>query len=64
MVSLQNGGPHEGFQEKAQALIKRTVGQMISDDKLVVEGMEQERHAEDRKVQASTDPKSSKSESH
>jgi uncharacterized protein YjbJ (UPF0337 family) len=32
--------------EKAQGFTKRTVGQMIGDDKLVQEGIEQEEHAE------------------
>ena len=36
------------FQEKAQARTKQVVGQMIGDDKLVVEGKEQERHAEEQ----------------
>jgi len=39
------------FQEKAQALTKKTVGQMIGDDKLVHEGIEQERHAEEQQVE-------------
>jgi uncharacterized protein YjbJ (UPF0337 family) len=34
------------FHEKAQALTKRTVGQMIGDDRLVSEGEEQEHRAE------------------
>jgi hypothetical protein len=51
------------FQEKAQALTKRTVGQMIGDDKLVHEGLEQERHAEEQKEQASSGAKTVESES-
>ncbi len=50
------------FQEKAQALTKRAVGQMIGDDKLVVEGIEQQRHAEERKEQGSDDAKTAQSE--
>ncbi|HLI99238.1 MAG TPA: hypothetical protein VKT76_05955 [Bradyrhizobium sp.] len=34
------------LQEKAQAQIKQIVGQMIGDDKLVSEGREQQRRAE------------------
>ena len=51
------------FQEKAQALIKRTVGQMLGDDKLVVEGLELERHAEGHKERKSTDAKAPEAES-
>ena len=34
------------FHEKAQALTKETIGQMIGDDRLVSEGKEQEARAE------------------
>ena len=37
------------FQEKAQARTRQAVGQMIGDDKLVLEGKEQERHAEEQR---------------
>jgi uncharacterized protein YjbJ (UPF0337 family) len=32
--------------EKVQGLTKQAIGQMIGDDKLVVEGKEEQRHAE------------------
>ena len=38
------------FQEKAQARTKQVVGQMIGDDKLVVEGKEEERRAEEKET--------------
>jgi uncharacterized protein YjbJ (UPF0337 family) len=37
--------PMTRFQEKAQGLTKRTVGRMIGDDRLVLEGEEQEQRA-------------------
>jgi uncharacterized protein YjbJ (UPF0337 family) len=53
------------FQEKAQALTKQAVGQMIGDDKLVIEGKEQERHANEQRKpseeRASTDDKAESS---
>jgi hypothetical protein len=36
------------LQAKAQARTKQVVGQMIGDDKLVVEGKEEERRAEEK----------------
>jgi uncharacterized protein YjbJ (UPF0337 family) len=35
------------LQEKARGRTKQAVGQMIGDDKMVVEGKEEERHAEE-----------------
>jgi uncharacterized protein YjbJ (UPF0337 family) len=34
------------IREKVQGLTMQTIGQMIGDDKLVVEGKEEQRHAE------------------
>lgn len=34
--------------EKAQAFTKQMVGQMLGDDKLVLEGKKQERHADEQ----------------
>jgi uncharacterized protein YjbJ (UPF0337 family) len=48
------------FQEKAQARTKQAVGQMIGDDKLVLEGKEQEQHAEASEEHVSTDRNPSK----
>jgi len=36
------------WQEKAQGHTKQVVGQMIGDDKLVLEGKEEVRHADER----------------
>jgi uncharacterized protein YjbJ (UPF0337 family) len=41
--------PMNRFQEKAQARAKQAVGQMIGDDKLIVAGKEQERHADEQR---------------
>jgi uncharacterized protein YjbJ (UPF0337 family) len=38
------------LQAKAQARTKQVVGQMIGDDKLVVEGKEEERRAEEKET--------------
>jgi uncharacterized protein YjbJ (UPF0337 family) len=38
--------PMSWFHEKAQALTKETIGQMIGDDRLVLEGKDQEARAE------------------
>ena len=46
------------LQEKAQARIKQVVGQMIGDDKLVVEGKEEERRAEEKKTPGDRDDQS------
>jgi hypothetical protein len=35
------------LQEKSQAQVKQFVGQMVGDDRLVLEGKEQQRQAED-----------------
>jgi uncharacterized protein YjbJ (UPF0337 family) len=40
------------LQEKAQAKTRQAIGQMIGDDRLVLEGKEQERHAEERQRDA------------
>lgn len=40
------------LREKAQGQVKRLVGQMVGDDKLVREGEEQERAAERRTVES------------
>jgi uncharacterized protein YjbJ (UPF0337 family) len=34
------------FREKAQGQVKQAVGQIVGDDQLVLEGKEQQRHAE------------------
>lgn len=36
------------LQEKVQGLTKQAIGRMIGDDKLVVEGKEEQRQAENR----------------
>ena len=46
------------LQEKAQARTKQVVGQMIGDDKLVVEGKEEERRAEEKKTPGDRDDQS------
>ncbi|MBV8925543.1 MAG: hypothetical protein JOZ74_09275 [Bradyrhizobium sp.] len=44
----KSGSEHMSrLQEKVQARTKQAIGQMIGDDKLIVEGKEQERHAEE-----------------
>ena len=43
------------LQEKVQAFTKQAVGQMIGDDRLVDEGREQERHADEQPQQAHDD---------
>jgi uncharacterized protein YjbJ (UPF0337 family) len=40
------------LQEKVQARTKQAVGQMIGDDRLVLEGKEQERHADEQRHEA------------
>ena len=47
------------LQEKARGRTKQAVGQMIGDDRLVLEGKEQERHAENE-VAAPEKPASEK----
>jgi len=46
------------LQEKAQARTKQVVGQMIGDDKLVVEGKAEERRAEEKKTPGDRDDRS------
>ena len=45
------------LQEKVQARTKQAVGQMIGDDKLIVEGKEQERHADESRNDAEQTPR-------
>jgi uncharacterized protein YjbJ (UPF0337 family) len=40
------------LQKKVQAVTKQTVGQMIGDDRLIEEGREQERHADEERQDA------------
>lgn len=49
-TSLAMEVPMTRFQEKAQGITKRTVGQMIGDDRLVLEGEEQEQRAEKKEA--------------
>lgn len=44
------------LQEKAEAQVKQIVGQMIGDDQLVQEGKEQQHHADEAELAATTDP--------
>jgi hypothetical protein len=43
------------LQEKAQAFTKYMVGQMVGDDKLLLEGKEQERHADEQQEKSEND---------
>ena len=43
------------LQEKAQGRIKQVVGQMIGDDKLVLEGKAEERRSEEAVEKAKSD---------